>query len=335
MPCPEWIAFGTARSLGRISAQKNTAGLPMPTPVSGNQTISYLSRRFAEAGIRLRTRHGQNFLIDLNLMRLIVERAELSQSDVVLEVGTGTGALTALMAGSVASVVTVEIDPQLYQIASEELFGFSNVVMLAQDALKNKSTFDPRLIDAVAEQLAAGPHRHLKLVANLPYSVATPVIANLLSAAVLPESMTVTIQKELADRITAQPGSKDYGALSVWIQSQCRTELVRTLPPTVFWPRPKVTSAIIHVAVDHRLRSQLPDPAFFHDFVRSLFFHRRKFLRGVLQSALKGRLDKSAIDELLAQTGLRPEGRAEQLDVAAILALSEAVRARLDSARDD
>jgi 16S rRNA (adenine1518-N6/adenine1519-N6)-dimethyltransferase len=305
----------------------------MPTPVSGNQTISYLSRRFAEAGIRLRTRHGQNFLIDLNLMRLIVERAELSPSDVVLEVGTGTGALTALMAGSVASVVTVEIDPQLYQIASEELFGFSNVVMLAQDALKNKGTFDPRLIDAVAEQLAAGPHRHLKLVANLPYSVATPVIANLLLAAVLPESMTVTIQKELADRITAQPGSKDYGALSVWIQSQCRTELVRTLPPTVFWPRPKVTSAIIHVAIDPRLRGQLPDPAFFHDFVRSLFFHRRKFLRSVLQSALKGRLDKSAIDELLAQTGLRPEGRAEQLDVAAILALSEAVRARLDSER--
>jgi 16S rRNA (adenine1518-N6/adenine1519-N6)-dimethyltransferase len=303
----------------------------MPTPVSGNQTISYLARRFSEAGIRLNTRHGQNFLIDLNLMRLIVERAELSPSDVVLEVGTGTGALTALMASSVAAVVTVEIDPQLFQLASEELFGFSNVVMLAQDALKNKSTFDPRLIGALTEQLAAGPHRHLKLVANLPYSVATPVIANLLSAAVLPESMTVTIQKELADRITAQPGTKDYGALSVWIQSQCRTELVRNLPPTVFWPRPKVTSAILHVTVDQRLRGQLPDPAFFHDFVRSLFFHRRKFLRSVLQSALKGRLDKSAIDELLAQTSLRPEGRAEQLDVAAILSLAEAVRTRLDS----
>ena len=152
------------------------------------------------------------------------------------------------------------------------------------------------------------------------------MIANLLSAAVLPESMTVTIQKELADRITAKPGTKDYGALSVWIQSQCRTELVRSLPPTVFWPRPKVTSAIIHVEVDARLRSQIPDLAFFHDFVRSLFFHRRKFLRSVLHSALKGRLDKSAIDELIRQTGLSAESRAEQLDVAAILSLAEAVR---------
>ncbi|HEV3137577.1 MAG TPA: 16S rRNA (adenine(1518)-N(6)/adenine(1519)-N(6))-dimethyltransferase RsmA [Pirellulales bacterium] len=301
----------------------------MPTPASGNQTISYLSRRFIEAGIRLNPRHGQNFLIDLNLMRLIVERAELSPSDVVLEVGTGTGALTALMAEHVAAVVTVEIDPQLYQLASEELFGFSNVVMLAQDALKNKSTFDPRLIAALEEQLAGGPDRHLKLVANLPFCVATPVIANLLLSAVTPESMTVTIQKELADRITAKPGTKDYGALGVWIQSQCRTELVRNLPPTVFWPRPKVHSAIIHIAVDQQMRRQLPDGAFFHDFVRSLFFHRRKFLRSVLQSALKGRLDKSAIDELLADTGLSPVCRAEQLDVAAILALAEAVRARL------
>ncbi len=301
----------------------------MPTPVSSNQTVSYLSRRFAEAGIRLNTRHGQNFLIDLNLMRLLVERAELMPGDVVLEVGTGTGALTALMAPLVAAVVTVEIDSQLHQLASEELFGFSNVVMLAQDALKNKSTLDPRVIAAVEEQLAAGPNRHLKLVANLPFSIATPVIANLLAAPRVPQSMTVTIQKEVADRIAAQPGSKDYGSLSVWIQSQCRVELVRCLPPAVFWPRPKVTSAIIHVEVDEQLRSRLPDPAFFHDFVRSLFFHRRKFLRSVLQSALKGRLEKSAIDQLLAETGLRPQCRAEQLDVAAILALAEAVRARL------
>ncbi|MBI3837081.1 MAG: ribosomal RNA small subunit methyltransferase A [Planctomycetia bacterium] len=307
----------------------------MPTPVSSNQTISYLSRRFAEAGIRLNTRHGQNFLIDLNLMRLIVERAELLPSDVVLEVGTGTGALTALMAPRVAAVVTVELDSHLYRLASEELFSFSNVVMLAQDALKNKSTFDSRLIAALQQQLAAGPHRHLKLVANLPYSVATPVIANLLSAAMLPESMTVTIQKEVADRITAAPGTRDYGSLSVWIQSQCRVELVRNLPPTVFWPRPKVASAIIHVEVDEQLRGRIPDPAFFHDFVRSLFFHRRKFLRSVLQNALKGRLEKPAIDEILIQTGLSPESRAEQLDVTAILGLAEAVRARLSQKPDD
>ena len=143
----------------------------MSTPASGNQTISYLSRRFAEAGIRLNTRHGQNFLIDLNLMRLIVERAELVPSDVVLEVGTGTGALTAMMAPAVAAVVTVEIDPQLYQLASEELFGFSNVVdVRARRAQKQKHvrpSVDRRPESATG---SAGPDRRLKLVANLPYS---------------------------------------------------------------------------------------------------------------------------------------------------------------------
>jgi 16S rRNA (adenine1518-N6/adenine1519-N6)-dimethyltransferase len=298
----------------------------MPAPATTNQTISYLGKRFSEAGIRLNTRHGQNFLIDMNLQRLIVDRAELDEHDVVLEVGTGTGALTALMAQRAAVVVTVEIDAQLYQLASEELFGHTNVVMLQQDALKNKSNFDSRVIAAVAEQLAAAPERRLKLVANLPYSVATPVIANLLCAPIVPCSMTVTIQKEVADRIVAAPGSKDYGALSVWIQSQCRVELVRTLPTSVFWPRPKVTSAVIHVEVDDALRERIPNREFFHEFVRSLFFHRRKFLRSVLQSSLKGRLDKPGVDNILAQRSLSPQTRAEQLDVASILALTEAAR---------
>ena len=125
----------------------------MPAPAS-NQTISYLAKRFSEAGIRLNTRHGQNFLIDLNLLRLLVERASLGPHDVVLEVGTGTGALTALIATCVAAVVTVEIDPQLQQLASEELFGLTNIVMLRHDALRNKGNLDPRVIAAVACRMA-------------------------------------------------------------------------------------------------------------------------------------------------------------------------------------
>ena len=166
-------------------------------------------------------------------------------------------------------------------------------------------------------------------MANLPFSVATPVIANLLASSIVPTSMTVTIQKEVADRIVARPGTKDYGALSVWVQSQCRVELTRILPASVFWPRPKVTSAVIHVDVVPELRGQISELGFFHDFVRALFFHRRKFLRGVLHSALKDRLDKRAIDVLLAQTQLNPETRAEQLDVPTLLRLTEAVRATL------
>jgi 16S rRNA (adenine1518-N6/adenine1519-N6)-dimethyltransferase len=293
---------------------------------AANQTISYLARRFSEAGIRLNARHGQNFLIDMNLQRLIVDRAEIGPDDVVLEVGTGTGALSALMAPRAAAVVTVEIDPQLYQLASEELFGFDNVVMLAQDALRNKSHFDDRVIEAVQEQLSAAPERRLKLVANLPYSVATPVVANLLASSIVPATMTITIQKELADRIAAPENSKDYGALSVWVQSQCRVELVRLLGPSVFWPRPKVTSAILQIDLDPHLRGRIDDLPFFHDFTRSLFFHRRKFLRSVLLSAWKGRLDKPAVDAILASCGLKAELRAEQLSVETVLQLSRAVQ---------
>jgi 16S rRNA (adenine1518-N6/adenine1519-N6)-dimethyltransferase len=138
--------------------------------------------------------------------------------------------------------------------------------------------------------------------------------------------MTVTIQKELADRITARPDTRDYGALSVWIQIQSRVELVRVLPPSVFWPRPQVTSAIVHIDLYPALRSRIGDLQFFHDFVRSLFLHRRKLLRGELHAALKDRLDKGAIDRLLAETQISPELRAEQLDVDTMIKLSHAVR---------
>ena len=132
------------------------------------QTASYLMRRFEEVGIQPVTRHGQNFLIDLNLVQLLVQTADLGPDDVVLEIGTGTGSLTALMAQRAGGVVTVELDSQLHQLASEALVEFRNVVMLQQDALKNKNRFHPRVMEAVREQLAVAPGRRLKLVANLP-----------------------------------------------------------------------------------------------------------------------------------------------------------------------
>ena len=202
------------------------------------QTISFLRQRLEEAGVRPDTRHGQNFLIDLNLVEFLVNAADLDQRDVVLEVGTGTGSLTAMMAQRAAAVVTVELSAELHQLAREELVDFDNVVMLRQDALKNKNQLHPDLLAAVRSQLAVDPRRRLKLAANLPYNIATPVISNLLTTDIVPVSMTATIQKELADRITARPGTKDYGALSVWIQSQCHTEVLRYLPPTVFWLTP-------------------------------------------------------------------------------------------------
>jgi len=301
--------------------------------MSKRQTASFLIKRFEEVGIRPVTRHGQNFLVDLNLLELLASSGSVCDRDVVLEVGTGTGSLTAMIAPAAAAVVTIEIDRRLAQLAAEELVRFDNVTMLQHDALKSKNQLHPALLAMVQEKLDACPGSQLKLVANLPFNIATPIITNLLATELPLASMTVTIQKELADRMMASPRTKDYGALSIWIQSQCEVELVRTMSPSVFWPRPKVESAIIHITVRPEWQQRIPDRAFFHQFNRSLFFHRRKFLRSVVISAMKNKLDKAAVDEVLTSQGMAANARAEELDITAVMALSEAFRQRL--ANDD
>ena len=294
--------------------------------MNNNQTISYLTRRFREIGIRPATRHGQNFLIDINLQKLLVATAQLEPRDVVLEVGTGTGSLTAMMAEQAGAVVTAEIDRHLYELASEELIDFSNITMLLHDVLRNKNHFDDRVIESVSEQMAVVPDARFKLVANLPFNIATPVLSNLLSCPVVPTTMTATIQKELADRIIARPSTKDYNALSVWMQSQSHTEIARVLAPSVFWPRPKVTSAIIHVTIDSERRQQIPDLKYWHHFVRAMFMHRRKFLRSVVLAAYKKHLDKPQVDAALEQLDFGPTTRAEELDVPTMRTFCEAMR---------
>jgi 16S rRNA (adenine1518-N6/adenine1519-N6)-dimethyltransferase len=307
------------------------ASTPPTHPISPfimtRQTKTFLLERFREMGIHPATRHGQNFLIDLNLQRVIVDAAELTPDDVVLEVGTGTGALTAMMAAQAAAVVTVEIDAHLFELASEQLIDLPNVTMLRLDALRNKNNLDDRLMDAVGERLAEEPGRRFKLVANLPYNIATPVVSNLLLARHVPQSMTVTIQKELADRITATPSTKDYSALSVWIQSQCTAEIVRILPPSVFWPAPKVSSAIIRLVVDPERRGAIGDLAYFHQITKALFLHRRKFLRANMLAAMKLHLEKDQVDAIINEMGFAPDTRTEQLEVATLIALADKLRA--------
>lgn len=290
------------------------------------QTKTFLLERFREMGIRPATRHGQNFLIDLNLVDLIVDSAELTKDDVVLEVGTGTGSLTAMMAERAAAVVTVEIDAHLFELASEQLIDLPNVTMLHLDALRNKNNIDDRVMDAVGEHLAAAPHRRFKLVANLPYNIATPILSNLLLARHVPHSMTATIQKELAERIIASPSTKDYSALSVWIQSQATCEIVRLLPPSVFWPAPKVSSAILRIVVDPERRERINDLNYFHQMTKALFLHRRKFLRANVLAAMKKHLDKSQVDTLLDEIGFAPDTRTEQLDVPTLIQLTDKIR---------
>ncbi len=290
------------------------------------QTKSFLMNRLREIGVEPASRHGQNFLIDLNLVQMIVDSADLQPNDIVLEIGTGTGSLTTLMAPRAGHVVTVEIDANLYELASEQLLQFENVTQLGCDALKNKNRFAPEVMDTVGNALASIPNSRLKLVANLPYNVATPILSNLLLCEHLPHMMVATIQKELGDRIVAEPWTKDYGALSVWMQSQADAEIVRVMPPKVFWPAPKVTSAIVRIVIDPDKRARIPDLKYFHQFVKSLFLHRRKFLRANVVSALKRHATKEQVDQLLEEMQYENDTRTEQLSIEQLLEFTERVR---------
>ncbi len=304
-------------------------------PKQNRQTVSYLSRRFEEVGLNPNKRHGQNFLIDLNLINLLARTADINQHDVVLEVGTGMGSLTGLLAEKAAAVVTVEIDQFLFQMAREELEKFENIEMLKQDVLKSKNKIHAHVMETVQKQLDVDADRVFKVAANLPYNIATPLISNLIKNEPVPATITVTIQKELADRLVAKPNTKDYGALSIWVQSLCDVELVRVMSPKVFWPRPKVESAIIHIVHRPERRAEIPDLDFFLTFVRSMFFHRRKYMRSVAVAAFKGQLEKPEVDEVLTSMGLGPDARTEQLDIATMQQLCERFRQKLKSKSAD
>ena len=299
----------------------------MPKP---RQTQSYLRALFDRHGVAPQHRYGQNFLIDLNIHDLIVKAAGVGPGDVVLEVGPGAGALTALMASTGAAVVAVDIDPAMARLTAEATAGLPNVRVLNADALAGKNTLNPRVLDDVRAGLAVAPGRRFKLVANLPYNVATPVIGNLLVHPELcPAKMVTTIQLELAERMLAAPGTEHYGALSVTVQALADCELVRALPPSVFWPRPKVESAVVAITPNPGKRAEVVDLPWFHAVVRRVFLHRRKNLRRVLHSVWRDRLARDEVDALLESIGLTGLIRAETMNVEEFLALSSQLRERL------
>jgi 16S rRNA (adenine1518-N6/adenine1519-N6)-dimethyltransferase len=197
---------------------------------------------------------------------------------------------------------------------------------LCIDALRNKNHLRVEVLQAVADAMAKIPGAKFKLVANLPYNVATPIISNLLHETPLVERMVVTIQKELGERIIAEPSCKDYSALSIWMQSQCDCEILRILPPSAFWPRPKVDSAILRIVPNASKRSSIVDLDFFHTRLRAMFLHRRKFLRSQLISAMQELMTKEQVDAVLDQLGLEPNLRAEQLTVQQMISLLESCR---------
>lgn len=270
---------------------------------------------FKDHGFNPRSDLGQNFLIDINLIEFAVRSAELTKDDLVLEVGPGTGGMTTFLSEEAGEVISVEVDRNMFALATKATEDCDNVTLLNCDILKNKNTISPVVTDLLKQKLAEHPGRKLKLVANLPYNVATPVISNLVASDLPWQKMVATIQLELGEKMIAEPGGTGYGALSIWLQSQCSVRIIRRLSPKVFWPRPKVNSAIVSLWRHDGRGDRIDDKPFFLDFLRRLFHQRRKLLRSVLVGMYRRELSKTRVDEVLTEMGHAPDARAEQLDV--------------------
>jgi 16S rRNA (adenine1518-N6/adenine1519-N6)-dimethyltransferase len=284
----------------------------VPSP---RQTLTYLNRLFQAHGLETKSKLGQNFLIDLNLLALIVRTAELTQEDAVLEVGTGTGSLTGQLALWSGGVCTVEIDTGLAPVAREVIGERQNVRFVFGDCLASKNELNPEMLAAWDEMFAARHCTRRKLVANLPYVIATPLISNLLIARADIERMVVMVQWEIAERLRAVAGTKDYNALSVLVQSVADVEVVRKVLPTNFYPPPKVDSAIVLIRPSPEKRAKVGDVPRFRVFLRDLYVHRRKNLRQALSGWPGGRRDKAEVDAKLAALGIDGTLRSETLDI--------------------
>jgi len=257
-------------------------------------------------------RRGQNFLIDLNLMRLLIDLADIHSNDVVMEVGCGTGSLTGALAEKCAKVISVEIEKTLAQIAKEQLAQYKNVQIIVGDVLENKNTIDSVVIDALRHARSEHSGR-LMLVSNLPYSVACPVMLNLVTGPVQADRMFVTVQKEVAERMAAAPGNKDYGSLSILLAATGRLKIERKLPPSVFWPEPQVDSAIVSFIRQPEKLKRIYDMKTLSEVVALFIGHRRKMLRACAKLA-KGRLEKiHNWPHLFEVACVEPHSRPEQL----------------------
>ncbi len=279
------------------------------------QTLTYLRRLFDAFGLEAKSKLGQNFLIDLNLLDLIVRAAELDRTDAVLEVGTGTGSLTARLADHAGVVTTVEVDKSMQPVAQQIVGARKNVRFVLGDCLAQKNKLNPEMLVVWDEMAAAFDCTRRKLVANLPYVIATPLVSNLLIAGLPIERMVVMVQWEIAERMRAEVGTKDYNALSVLVQSVADVEVVRKVLPTNFHPRPKVDSAIVKIVPNAEKRAKVGDVARFRAFLRDLYVHRRKNLRQALTGWPAGRKDKDEVDAKLKELGIDGTVRSEALDI--------------------
>lgn len=315
-------------------------------PLNVPHTKSMLKIIFSERGIRLKRRWGQNFLIDQNILQFIVKSSELRSDDIVLEIGAGTGSLTRMLAEKVQQVFAVEIDRKVFEILSETLQEVTNVTLINSDILKSKHHIHPEVVEKIRSYIQlhgsnlAG--EGIKVVSNLPYYISTPVIIDLLQGELPINSMILTLQKDITNRLVARPATKDFGRLSLITQLYANVRVLKKLPPDVFWPAPRIDSAIVKMEVTtDRFSAAIEDPRRFNEVVNAIYVSRRKTilnsllslyqraddtkLSGETDPASKRKLHEDARDRVigvLERVGIDPGRRGEELDVEKLIELS-------------
>lgn len=254
--------------------------------------------------LQFQKRYGQNFLIDSNILEKIVAAAQITKGDLVVEIGPGIGTMTQYLAERAEEVIAVEIDKTLIPVLQDTLSGYENVRIINEDILK---------VDLKGLIKEREDGKRLKIVANLPYYITTPIVMGLLEGHVPFQSITIMVQKEVADRMQAGPGTKDYGALSLAVQYYASPEVLFFVSPNCFMPRPNVGSAVIRLIRHDKNPVQVEDEAYLFSLIRAAFGQRRKTLVNSLSHNLDGNLTKEQIGAVLEEMKLSPSVRGEAL----------------------
>ena len=274
------------------------------------ETIAVLQRY----GFNFQKKYGQNFLIDTHVLDKIIGAAQIGPDDFVLEIGPGIGTMTQYLAEAAREVVAVEIDTKLIPILQDTLKEYDNVTVLNEDILKVD-------IRKIAEEKNGG--KPIKVVDNLPYYITTPIIMGLFESEVPLDSITVMVQKEVADRMQVGPGTKDYGALSLAVQYYAEPYIVANVPPNCFIPRPAVGSAVIRLTRYQEKPVKVNDASFMFKIIRASFNQRRKTLQNGLYNSSELRIPKEKTVAALEEMGLTPTIRGEKLSLEEFAQLSD------------
>lgn len=274
------------------------------TNLANRANLKYILEKH---GFTFKKSLGQNFLIDSNILDKIVNKAGIDKQTGVIEIGPGIGALTQHLAKNAGKVVAVEIDKRLIPILDDTLSDYENVKIINKDVLKTS------IKDIIADELT--DYSKIKVVANLPYYVTSPIIIKLLQEGTNIDSITVMLQKEVAERISAKPGGKDYGSLTLLIEYYADANILFNVPNTVFVPRPNVDSTIIQLKLHEEPPIVVNDEEFLFRVIRASFAQRRKTLYNNLINNLLGKESKESLDEILVDLSIDPKRRAETLNI--------------------